>query len=274
MKQVFAKSMLLSATFFFLFCQRGAAQLGIGTTNPNGLLDVTSATPATPGNTDGFLAPRVSNFPATNPGINQNGMLIYLTATVNGNNPGFYYWEQSSVSWKRFFTTATASAATPVGYSTPLVSTTGGGNLVFNAGGWFDNTLTTLSLNEVSDVSGINTGGTITIAQSGLYYITAITTLGNNPSTGTFDGTSGTFQTQLQVQPTGAAAFVNVNQVQVTVLRGPDQSYPLNNTALLNLQTGDQVRIQFMTTSTNNMNNNTSNLIINRNQSSMKLIKF
>jgi trimeric autotransporter adhesin len=76
------------------------AQVGIGTTTPNGALDVSSTT-------QGFLLPRValtaSNVaaPVVNPagGALANGTLVYNTTTagVFPNNvlPGYYYWNGS-----------------------------------------------------------------------------------------------------------------------------------------------------------------------------------
>lgn len=82
------------------FVSLSFAQVGIGTTTPNGALDVTSTT-------QGFLLPRValtaSNVaaPVVNPagGALANGTMVYNTATagVFPNNvlPGYYYWNGS-----------------------------------------------------------------------------------------------------------------------------------------------------------------------------------
>jgi hypothetical protein len=86
--------------FLLFFVSISFAQVGIGTTTPNGALDVTSTT-------QGFLLPRVeltaSNVtaPVVNPtgGALANGTLVYNTATagVFPNNvlPGYYYWNGS-----------------------------------------------------------------------------------------------------------------------------------------------------------------------------------
>jgi len=68
--------------------------VGISTTTPNALLDLSSTNPAAPKNTDGMLVPRINAFPATNPGANQNGMLVFLTTDNK-----FYYWRNSTSSW-------------------------------------------------------------------------------------------------------------------------------------------------------------------------------
>ena len=75
------------------------AQVGINTTTPNAALDIEASNATSPSSSDGLLIPRIEAFPSTNPTSAQNGMLVYLTATSNGNSPGFYYWENFSGSW-------------------------------------------------------------------------------------------------------------------------------------------------------------------------------
>jgi trimeric autotransporter adhesin len=71
------------------------AQVGIGTTAPDGALDITSAT-------DGLLIPRValtittSALPLTLPTVSE---LVYNSATVADVTPGYYYWD--STKWVR-----------------------------------------------------------------------------------------------------------------------------------------------------------------------------
>ncbi len=74
----------------------GYAQVGINNTNPKASLDITASNPATPANTDGILIPRIDAFPVTNPGADQQGMMVYLTTTSGGNPPGFYYWDNTA----------------------------------------------------------------------------------------------------------------------------------------------------------------------------------
>lgn len=88
-------SLILCLFFSSLF-----SQVGIGTTSPNATFDIVANNQITPANTDGFLLPRIDTFPATNPTVAQNGMLVYLTTTVGSNVPGFYYWNNSSTSWE------------------------------------------------------------------------------------------------------------------------------------------------------------------------------
>jgi hypothetical protein len=75
------------------------AQVGINTTTPKAQLEIKSSNETTPANTDGLLIPKVNAFPVTNPTVDQQGMLVYLTTTVGTNTPGFYYWNNSNTTW-------------------------------------------------------------------------------------------------------------------------------------------------------------------------------
>jgi trimeric autotransporter adhesin len=75
------------------------AQVGINTTAPKAQLEIKSSNETTPANTDGLLIPKINAFPAINPTVDQQGMLVYLTTTVGTNTPGFYYWNNSNTTW-------------------------------------------------------------------------------------------------------------------------------------------------------------------------------
>lgn len=91
--------LFLFSSFLLFFSSIAFSQVGIGTTNPLGALDVTSTT-------DGLLIPRVSLFntalatPLTAPTTSE---IVYNTSTVGNVTPGFYYWNGS---WVRFATGA------------------------------------------------------------------------------------------------------------------------------------------------------------------------
>ena len=86
-------SQLLSLVI--LLCSSAAiGQVGIQNTDPKASLDITATNPAAPANTDGLLIPRLDAFPATDPGADQDGMLIFMTT-----DDIFYYWENTSMTW-------------------------------------------------------------------------------------------------------------------------------------------------------------------------------
>ena len=91
------KILLLSAFALSTFT---LAQVGINTTNPNAQLEIKSSDQANPANTDGILIPKVDAFPAINPTIDQDGMMVYLTTDVGANLKGFYYWDNTNSVWK------------------------------------------------------------------------------------------------------------------------------------------------------------------------------
>ena len=74
------------------------AQVGIGNTDPKASLDITASNVATPSSTDGILIPKIDNFPATNPGADQDGMLVFVTGN-GAPTKGFYYWDQDITGW-------------------------------------------------------------------------------------------------------------------------------------------------------------------------------
>lgn len=84
---------------FLGFTQIENAQVGINTNTPKATLEIKAGNQATPNNTDGVLIPRVDAFPATNPTVDQQGMLIFLTTTSGVNAPGFYYWDFPTLTW-------------------------------------------------------------------------------------------------------------------------------------------------------------------------------
>ena len=85
---------------FILFSYHVFSQVGVNTTYPQAQLDITASNAITPSNTDGLLIPRIAAFPIANPSANQQGMMVYLTTTVGLNTPGFYFWDNTTTSWK------------------------------------------------------------------------------------------------------------------------------------------------------------------------------
>lgn len=76
-----------------------SAQVGIGTTDPKGLLDIAVGNPNAPAPNDGIIVPKLNALPATDPGSDQHGMLIYLTTDGSGYFEGFHYWDNNITDW-------------------------------------------------------------------------------------------------------------------------------------------------------------------------------
>ncbi len=108
------------------------AQIGINTTTPNAMLDISSTT-------NGFLIPRIAltannvAAPVVNPqgGALPTSTLIYNTSTVAGINgvaPGYYYWNgslwvsfSSSIDWKLNGNSSITTPAFPITYGTSTI---------------------------------------------------------------------------------------------------------------------------------------------------------
>ncbi|MBP6373490.1 MAG: tail fiber domain-containing protein [Flavobacterium sp.] len=97
---------LLYTVLFLGFSSSVFAQVGIGTTTPQGALDIVTVA----GAHNGLLIPRVpltigttNALPLVAPTVSE---MIYNTSTVGGATPGFYFW--NGTSWVRFVTGAVA----------------------------------------------------------------------------------------------------------------------------------------------------------------------
>ncbi len=85
------------------------AQVGIGNSDPKATLDITSNNPTSPSNTDGILIPRLDEFPSTDPGADQDGMLIFITGNGSATK-GFYYWDNALANWELLNTPSISAA--------------------------------------------------------------------------------------------------------------------------------------------------------------------
>ncbi len=123
--------------FFILSAFNALAQVGVNTTSPSAQLDIVSSNTATPANTDGLLIPRINAFPITNPTASQQSMLVYLTTTAGTNPPGFYYWDNTSTSWKAVGGTTGWSLTGNAGTSTAtnFMGTTDNKDVIFKRNG-------------------------------------------------------------------------------------------------------------------------------------------
>lgn len=97
--------------FFILNFQNIQAQVGINTTNPQATLDIRASDSSNPSTIDGILIPKIDVFPSTNPGTEQQGLLVYLTTAVSDKLPGFYYWDHPTTSWIPIQGSSTANTA-------------------------------------------------------------------------------------------------------------------------------------------------------------------
>jgi len=79
------------------------SQIGINTSSPKAKLDIVAIDEAASTNEDGLLIPRVASFPVTDPTIDQNGMMLYLTTTAGINLPGIYTWNWDIVTSTGFW---------------------------------------------------------------------------------------------------------------------------------------------------------------------------
>lgn len=75
------------------------AQVGVNTVDPKAQIDISSSNSNAPEITDGILIPRINKFPASQPTIDQNGMLVFLDTEIAGFSVGFYYWNNSDKAW-------------------------------------------------------------------------------------------------------------------------------------------------------------------------------
>lgn len=75
------------------------AQVGINTIDPQAQLDIQGSNKDTPQIIDGILIPRIRNFPTSQPGLNQHGILVFLETESSGYPIGFYFWNHRNSSW-------------------------------------------------------------------------------------------------------------------------------------------------------------------------------
>lgn len=139
MKNITLFLTLLSSFFSF-------SQVGVGTTIPNGALDVNSTT-------DGLLVPRVAltNTNTATVTTPTKSELVYNTATSGDVTPGYYYWETTpTVASNRWIRLANGNYWSTSGNS----GTTPGTNFI----GTTDNQSFTVFTNNLERMRVLNTG--------------------------------------------------------------------------------------------------------------------
>ncbi|GAA4319448.1 hypothetical protein GCM10023115_45950 [Pontixanthobacter gangjinensis] len=85
---------------FVVFSIPVYSQVGIGNSDPKAQLDISATNRLDPASIDGLLIPRIEKFPITNPGMDQHGMMVFLSKTVGVNPSGFYFWNAADNKWK------------------------------------------------------------------------------------------------------------------------------------------------------------------------------
>lgn len=98
--------------FFVIFSVYNInAQVGVNNADPKSSLDITSVAPNSPSANEGLLLPRINAFPTTNPGADQNAMMVYLNVNLASINisgtakdyaSGYYYWDNAQTDWISF----------------------------------------------------------------------------------------------------------------------------------------------------------------------------
>ncbi|NHM07317.1 hypothetical protein G4D82_08805 [Flavobacterium sp. CYK-4] len=141
------------------------AQVGINTTNPQAQLDVAASNSSAPSNTDGFLVPRIDNFPATNPTATQQGLLVYLTTTVGLNTPGFYYWDNNSTVWKSMGVASGSNEWKTTGNTGAVSGINFIGTTDNNALDIRTNNLIKVRITEKGQIEVLNTGNSVFIGE-------------------------------------------------------------------------------------------------------------
>jgi len=89
---------LCTLCLMFIVAVGTYAQVGIGTTAPNAALEIKASSQKNPSNTECILFPKVDDFPAIDPNMDQQGMLILATG-IEEPGKGFYFWNTISGSW-------------------------------------------------------------------------------------------------------------------------------------------------------------------------------
>ncbi len=97
--------MIKNYIYIVLLCfiaDNSFSQVGIGNINPQSILDISASSTANPTETDGLLIPRLEKFPDVNPGISQDGMIVFLSQTDGNDTKGFYFWDNDIPDWIPF----------------------------------------------------------------------------------------------------------------------------------------------------------------------------
>ena len=94
---------IFAITFFALLVSTSVlAQVGIKNATPKSSVDIEASNSSAPANTDGLLVPRIDTFSATDPGIDQDGMIAFLNTTQGSFKKRHHYWDNTLGEWLPF----------------------------------------------------------------------------------------------------------------------------------------------------------------------------
>ncbi|WP_139785376.1 hypothetical protein [Chryseobacterium phocaeense] len=155
---------------------------------------------------------------------------------------------------------------------------TGGSDIVWNNNtGWTTNVPSAIALNESSDPNGVYdpATGIITIKENGIYMFSTVVSLYVS-GTNTFDGRYGILKSFMSVAPAGSTTYTNyLAEDNAVVLKGiSNATIPTSVNMTIPLHTGDKVRLNFYTTTTNDMSNDPNTIKINKSNSVIRMYKL
>ncbi|WP_417197827.1 tail fiber domain-containing protein [Bizionia sp.] len=213
---------IITLSFFISFSVY--AQVGIGTTMPNAVLDIKSSNQALPENTDGLLIPKIDEFPSASPTNSQDGMIVFVTGL--GTPPkGFYYWDNGNSNWIQVGNSQWIDSGT---YLSPI-----NGNTEDVTIGGANNPFAKLTVRSDKPINALITN---TSVQNGPTY--GVNTYLNNSSTNANSKTIGNFN---DVFHQGAGALVGeYNKLSGT---GTGNRYGVDN-LLTGSGNGDQIGVR------------------------------
>lgn len=215
------KKFYIITVIFILFSIESRGQVGIGNTNPQGSLDITSTN-------NGLLIPRVSLVNATDVATVQSltvSELVYHTGSVGMPLVGYYYWDGSQ--WVRLQTGISSNDWTLLGNSgtnasTNFLGTSDDNDLIFRRNntrsGRLGTTSTSFGLNALNPAStgpqntafGVNALASHTTSFNntaiGYNTLTNVTTFGANTAVG-----ANALRTNANTFSTSVGAFAGEN---------------------------------------------------------------
>lgn len=98
----FAAPICIIGFFALMLSTSVIAQVAVNNSSPKSVLDITASNSSAPAITDGILVPRIDAFPSTDPGADQDGMLVFLTTAQGNFKRRHHYWDATQSRWLPF----------------------------------------------------------------------------------------------------------------------------------------------------------------------------